>query len=804
MKRISMFLVLIMIFSIIPFGIYAQETFDASLTVKTQSQTIINGQKGVDYNTSFIDIVYGTSLTKNPTKDINTLDILVNGEVKSADFNFSVILSERKIRISFKDTNIKKLNEYSLYKIHIPQGFFIDGNKNESNELNFTFATKGNGAYPNDILNTVSYNNGVITFAFIDDIVLKDEPNIKNYITIASTPIDNLSIPNYVSDNISNYNVEVNKNQLILTSSTNSFKELSKYTINLKENALYLKNAQNILNLNETLTFTTDDIVENTYPTNGQENITLKPLISVNFKYPIDSNIDKSQISLISSTNTTHTNVQNYVYATLDGKSLKIDINSMYNDTGFLLSKNEEYTVKIGAGAVALKDYKNLQGALYKYNKDISFKFKTIKGKPEIISTYPGSDSSKLYDENSIYTKTIGDAKVYYITVVFKDVDGSINFYNDNKMPLEFKLFSEGSSENLVDETREMILDKNTSKETKLYIPIKEKLASGTKYTVYVPANIVEVLDENGLKLGNDEKSWSFTTNTDPIVTKVVVGSVPEDYDEDEPIALEGEMFYKDGIEVYFEDGTGDETRAEKVKIKDGKAYVYLPDGSKRLDVGVYTIIVENDSNHETEVTYGTLSVVKEGDYIPSEGLRVKDEVKEGEVVENVDVSEDTLILNSKYKDKSYLELDLDELMGEDTLVRKIKYEGSKSGIYSTLYTKSKYGDINIYNLSPIDYDKDKDIVVNLGRVEPLVLKTIKDKLKGANVVSDFIQVTGENFNFNKITIKMPFKSSGDNINVLRYDEKLRNWYAVPFTLDKVDKNVYIESKSKGIFVVID
>lgn len=150
------------------------------------------------------------------------------------------------------------------------------------------------------------------------------------------------------------------------------------------------------------------------------------------------------------------------------------------------------------------------------------------------------------------------------------------------------------------------------------------------------------------------------------------------------------------------------------------------------------------------------------------------------------------------------MELDLDEMMGEDTLVRKIKYEGSKSGIYSNIYTKSKYANIDIYNLKPVDYDRDKDIVVSIGRVEPIVVDSIKNKLRSAHVVSDFIQVTGDNFTFDNANIKIPYEYAGENINVLRYDEKMRNWYTVPFSVDRADKNVYIKSSNKGIFVIVD
>jgi hypothetical protein len=231
---------------------------------------------------------------------------------------------------------------------------------------------------------------------------------------------------------------------------------------------------------------------------------------------------------------------------------------------------------------------------------------------------------------------------------------------------------------------------------------------------------------------------------------------------------------------------------------------VYLPDKSDRLEPGTYKIIVENDENHKITVEFDTLSVIKKGDFAPAENKKIIKDDSKGKVEQDMKVSEDTLILSSSYKNKSSLELDLDEIMGEDTLVRKIKYEGSKSSLYSNLNTKSKYADIDIYNLRPVDYDRDKDFVVSLGRVEPLVIDSIKNKLRSAHIVSDFIQVTGDNFTFDNINIKIPYEYAGEDTKVLRYDEEMRNWYSVPFSIDRADKNVYIKSSRQGIFVVVD
>ncbi|MEJ8553421.1 Ig-like domain-containing protein [Tepidibacter sp. Z1-5] len=435
------------------------------------------------------------------------------------------------------------------------------------------------------------------------------------------------------------------------------------------------------------------------------------------------------------------------------------------------------------------------------------------KKKPTIIRTYPENGTTGIdengtedkYDRSGIYYKKNDDGvKVYYIIIVFEDIDESIYIDDPNK----FILYVDGNRENnLLDVSNIPEFDRSSG-QTTISIPIKEILSSATTYTLVIDKDAVyNGAEDGGKKLGNEKKEVNFTTNKNPVVSNVVVGSVPENYDDDKPIVLQGSMFYEAGLEVYFRNSSGEEIKAEKEEHDEdnGVLYVYLPDGSDRLDVGLYDIIVKNsDEHHKFEVVHGVFSVVKEGDYIPNEEYRVKGEEKEGEIRENIKVSEDTIILSSKYKKKSYVDINLDELMGEDTLVRKIKYEGSKTEVLATLSTQSKYSDIVIYNLNPDTYDKHEDVIVNIGRVEPFVTKNIKGKLRGANVVSDFIQVTGDNYSFDKVILKIPFKSSGDNINVLRYDEKMRNWYTVPFSVDKVDKNVYIESKNKGIFVVVD
>lgn len=816
MRKISLMLIFAMILTIIPIDISNAEGIIDTLSLRTSKETITKDKVGVNYDTTYIDVVYGSNYTKDPLKDINAnVDILVNG-IKNNDYNFSVNLTEHKIRISLNDSS-KKLNPNSLYTVHIVAGLFKDSSNVDSPEINYNFVTKFNNTSQSGIVSNIEYSGGTITYTFIDDVVLNPATagNIQNYITVTSSLIDNLKDDTYVADNISNYTVNVDptddKKLIVKRTDLGDFKDLSKYTVTLKPKCVYLKDATNstIYNQQKITNFSTDnkdDIVSSTDPIDGADNIDLHNNISVTFKpkYPIDSNIDKTKVTLISRSGSTYTNIQNYVSKDPASNSLKIDMNNLYNDTRFELSKSEEYTVKLAAGAVGLQGRLNSSNTLFRYNKDITFKFQTIKKQPEIKETIPLNSSSSKFDENKLYKDSDG---TYYLTAIFDDLDGSIELYNGNKTPSGFTLYADGSSENLIDDSKEIKIEyKSSYKKTYMYIPIKEKLELNTKYDWYVPENIVEngALNESGEKLLNGPKSFSFSTTPMPTVSRIVDATVGEDYDEDEPIILEGGMFYSGGVEVYFENEFGDKERAERVVIDGRIAKVYLPDGSDRLEPGTYKIMIENDDNHKTVIEFDTLSVIKKGEFVPGEDKKIIKDDSKGKVEQNMKVSEDTLILSSSYKSKSSLELDLDEIMGADSVVRKIKYEGSKSSIHSNLNMKSKYANIDIYNLRPIDYDRDKDVVASLGRVEPLVIDSIKNKLRSVHVVSDFIQVTGDNFTFDNVNIKIPYEYAGDNINVLRYDEEMRNWYTVPFSIDRADKNVYIKSSKKGIFVVVD
>lgn len=439
-------------------------------------------------------------------------------------------------------------------------------------------------------------------------------------------------------------------------------------------------------------------------------------------------------------------------------------------------------------------------------------------GKPQVIAAFPSDN----INEEDLITKTIDGKKRYFLRLTFRDYNGTLDF-NEPSALYSLKdtctVCARGSEGNLIDSEfltgiinlQFSDVDKYTEYIDKyiftsgpntdsayLYIPVKP-LRAQTTYDVTIVPGIVYFPDGEE----NDVYSWSFTTMSIPVIASISVGSVGEDYDEDEPIIIRGSNF-SSSVKVHFNN-----EEAEKVKIKtdsNGETYleVYLPYGRNRLEPGTYNITVENDSKHG-RISYGSLSVIKSGDNVPNEENRVKVSSSKGDILSDLKVSEDTLELKSKYSDEKRIELDLDELMGQDVLVRNIKVESRRGDVIGMLETRSKWSDITIYKLRR-DYLGDGDeILLKLGRVEAVVRQALEAKLHGKAVKSELIQVSGENFYFEKVVLDIPFvNSSGNSIEVLRYDEGTRSWQRAGFTVNLVDRRVNVESYSPGIFVVVE
>lgn len=446
--------------------------------------------------------------------------------------------------------------------------------------------------------------------------------------------------------------------------------------------------------------------------------------------------------------------------------------------------------------------------------EDATFLHILSKGAPELKSKYPSSENGRpWYDEKGLSHDTedgVTKGK-YFIKAVFYDADGKLELGNledlkncivrvsggtGNLVDTQWLSDILGEGEEKIKEYKDKYFFVKGNQETALYIPIKD-LRAQTTYQVILPPDLVYYTDTY---VGNDSMEWTFTTTSIPQVQEISLGTVPEDYDEDEPFYIKGDFFDTQGnVKVYF-----NEIEAEDVKVvSDTLLELYLPSGRDRLEPGTYDIIVENDKNHQRTV-YGSLSVIQAGEFVPNEEYKVKDEGSQGEVRGFLKRSADTLFLSPSHIDEKELNIDLDEVMGKDVYIRKIQYEGDRRYKIGILKTASQWADITIYGLTLDDDAEDDEISLSVGRTEPIVAKTLKEKLRGKGILSEFIQISGENFKMDRARISIPLKyGSAKNVKILRYDEGTRSFYEQQGTVNLVDGKVEMLSPAKGIFVAV-
>lgn len=289
------------------------------------------------------------------------------------------------------------------------------------------------------------------------------------------------------------------------------------------------------------------------------------------------------------------------------------------------------------------------------------------------------------------------------------------------------------------------------------------------------------------------------STVAQPYVERISTGSVPDDYDEDIPIYIYGDYFDTDSVDVYFNDTSAHlgETRVNYIEV-------YLPDGSRRLDPGVYDITVENDRDNRRKII-DAFTVVKSGEALIEDNYILKKEGRQGEVQGDLKISHDTLVLSSRYTNRPQLHLDLDQWMGEEVLGRTLQFRGDIRDKIGMLRTNSKWADITLYGVTLAEEARDNEVQMNLGRTEPLVVKALKDKLGNKAIKSEFIQITGENYKFTDAFLSIPIqRASSKDLKVYRYDEETRTFYQEPATVDLVDQRVELFSANKGIFVVVE
>lgn len=448
-------------------------------------------------------------------------------------------------------------------------------------------------------------------------------------------------------------------------------------------------------------------------------------------------------------------------------------------------------------------------------NKEVEYKYLDIKDKPWVKRTIP-SDGAIDYNPNEMY-KTFGNDSGYYLQAIYDNLDGLSLINKDGSFDKEsagISVKNINSGEEFIDTNKKLQLKESTSfKESTLYIPLKEKLKDGEIYEIKIPSN--NYLEYEGFNPGvnngfrNKGYIWRFGTKAIPIADQIFEGSVVENYDTNYPIILEG-LEFTDETMVKFKNSKGDVYPADEVRyreLEDGskRLYVYLPRGRDKLRVGNYKIIIKNGSDHESEMEYGVFSVIKEGREIPNEEYTIKDDRFYGDIKSMKKKSEGVLELRSSDRNRNYLRIDLDDLMGADTWSRSLEYPVGYGESIGNLLLESKWADISIANVR-LGYDyNERYIKLRAGRAAPGIISSMKAKLFDKIVKSDFIEVQGENFIFDIVTVEIPYKNSeGENLQLMKYDEMSRTFITVPSIINTIDGTIKGSSMSSGIFVVVE
>lgn len=482
--------------------------------------------------------------------------------------------------------------------------------------------------------------------------------------------------------------------------------------------------------------------------------------------------------------------------------------------------------------------------------------YKEIVQDAKIVDKIDHKRRAQLYIEKELYLKD-EDVK---ITLIDKEankkpdtketLDVNISFADEsNESPKNLTLVETGNNTGIFtgifkkEASSDDILGKFTitytykedksegeSGKAKIYIPITNDINDDTVYKAKLPAGIVYYGDKDSLdfdKWKNKAYEWSFKTSKgsiDPTVDTSFKGSAPEDYDDKFNMTLNGENFDKNTTKVYFQDMSGEkyEVRVSSSESNEKMLRIYLPTGINRLKTGLYDILVENEGHGSQIIQYGVFSIVPKGDYVPNEDFEQTDNDSNGEVIEEgslkkyIKTSNDTLELKKEYINSSKVNLNLDEIMGENVWSRNIGYEGSKGSTINQLIIESKWADINLSGIRLDSNSSNNNILIRTGRTSPTVRDNIKKRLKGNSIKSEFIEVGGNNYKADKLNLSIPFtQSNGRNLKLLKYDEDTRRITEIRLTSQNIstgDKKINVEltnalpsdNVTKGIFVIVE
>lgn len=802
-----------LIFTIL-IGIAPQETLfgsDTTSTASSQSQTVSESVYRLKDNAAKVTDIYlkgkqaGWTFTIYgvKTQEIKAIHLKrINSEVEKtitiSPSDIKEIVKDKELQVTIKGENAEKFSQESFtgsYEIEIE---YTDGKK---------IALKESEYKPRTI--TVTGHN------FKKDIKQVTLKNIKMGLWEILLPKEKVQ---YINGTTLNLNLDAEAVEKLSGGINSTDIEM---TIDYEANCIF----------NEDLKSWTTTLFGNNF-NQGVEKVILRPIAGQALSLPVEEQdiiIPKKDISIENNTrlNVTfgkdtltklkefnHSGEYNIMVTYSSGSGLKdfiadVDVKVLYNY------------------GVQLKESIIITEGLKFDNKDYiedSLKFTLLsKSTPKVLDVFPKSLGNYPWvNENDLSHNILKDRN--FLKITFEDIDGKLEF--NSPLGIDYLLSSTvqavGSNTEYLDREFLNMCRENTdyinqylfkkdraNYKAYLFIPVKP-LAPQANYTVNIADKVLRndasedgVIDEG--KRYSPSISWEFTTMAVPSVTDegINIQTVVEGYDSDTIIKIFGDNFYSSSIRVFFNDREADHVAVKQDKKGNTYLEVRLP-RSRKLKPGLYNIIIQNDDDH-TVTTYGTLSVLSKGEHIPTEEYKVKNEDVAGDVLSDIHVSSDTLYLRSSYRDRARVELNLDELMGEEVWTRRINYRGNEGDSIGELITKSKYGDISIYDLTLDRYGDGREINLSIGRLEPVAMEGAKSKLKDRTVRSDFIEVKAENCTWDEIYLSIPYKnSSGDALAIYRYDTIRRTWTRENSYVDKVNQRVNATTNKAGIFVIIE
>lgn len=401
--------------------------------------------------------------------------------------------------------------------------------------------------------------------------------------------------------------------------------------------------------------------------------------------------------------------------------------------------------------------------------------------------------------------------KEYYAEVMMEDFAESFRLENDAQKFIKFH--EKGKTELLNDPKKPLILERQKDGEVKLvrvFIPLVRRLEEAKEYEWEISPSkfgYYQLKSEVGREkedfLNHGYKTY-FSTNIVPVATRQYEGSVPEEYDPNYPIIIEGEkgfIDYNQLTKVYFIDGAGGRWEPDKIEISEENGIqrltIYLP-SRRKLPVGVYDILISNGGKYRKELSYAVFSVVKKTGEVPNEITKLKLVSKGVEVISERQSSKDHITVKNT---STVHEINMDQLIGK--MPRTVKVTVPIGTTSPILKLNSVYGNMVLDGIQPF-FPSAKELILQYGRPSAAEVSELRKELRGKGVCLEFVSLSDLNFSFTTGTLVLKFTGlSVENITMMRYDPDGFTFVPVFSQVDEVNRTVSAAINQQGIYVAV-